>query len=157
MGFWTKREKTVFHRDQEGRVVDVEHKGDRELEYEKAMARRESREQQRQERRRRQSDFRKREREAYQRSFEEGRLSRARERGRQHGRGGLGGFTPAGGSPFYGNYNPFGSRFDMGLGYKRPTIKGNVRKKKKKLRKARTRGFGFEGLDIIDNTKMWKR
>lgn len=169
MGFWVKREKTRFVEDEAGNV-QVERSGDVELDSDRFIR------QAKMEKKQARQLQRKAEREAYNKSFNEARIARMKQKGKIAGgttfSDRLGGFSAPNmrkGKPYRisNNYNPFGSMFDSGINYKQPSkpksgstkykviggkaypVAGSSKKKSRKgKRKARS---VFGGYDIADN------
>ena len=125
-------------------------------------------------RRQKRAEERKLVREEFEKARIQARVVRARQEGKRAGGTNpldrLAGFS-FGNYRIRDNYNPFGSMFDTGLGYKRPSVKKPASKtrykviggkaypvagtgKKKTVRKKRSTGMG--GFDIMDNYGFMK-
>jgi hypothetical protein len=118
MGWFRKKEERVsFKRDEAGRVVDVER---RDIAEEKRAKFEALREEKRAKRQARRQEYR----EAYDDAMHKARVKRARVRGAQSGSmtftDRLNSIQSMGSYSTRNNYNPFGTMFDTGLGYKKP-------------------------------------
>lgn len=163
MGWLRKESSTHFERDESGRVVSVERSGDKPS---SGLFRRESRtpvsdkllSRVREEKKQAKSEARARIREknrVYREEYEKAR-HQAKVKRMRRGGGRAGGTSPwdrlskvssMSGYSTRSNFNPFGSMFDTGLGYKKPSVKKKGKKKK---------SMGFGGFDMMDNWGFMK-
>lgn len=149
MGLFRKKSKTHFVRDKAGHVVKVERYGDSktpvsdkllsQARAEKRQARAEVRERSREKKRMY--------REEYEKARHKAKLSRMKREGSRAGSSSP--IERVGRMSNYStrrNYNPWGSMFDTGLGYSKPSKKKKSKKKKS----------GLGSFDMTDNWGFMK-
>lgn len=172
MGLFKKKQ---YYVDEAGNVVEGAEPGTRDIDDIRRAPKIKTRLESKQDR----AEWKKQQREIYQQEFRKARLERIRKEARQAGHITLGDrlekFSRGVGSPtphkVKNNYNPFGSMFDTGIGYKgssKPRIAktkykvisgkaypiASYSKRKKKGKRRSSSGFG--GFDMTDNWGLMK-
>ena len=155
-----KEEHVHFERDQAGKVTDVEREysgqGSRTPVSDRLL--RQQRDERQQERKERRAEYR----QAYQDSFRKARLQREAARGSRAGSMSWGDrLDKIAGPPQHrqksssysprNNYNPFGSMFDTGLGYSKPSTR------RKKSSKTKYKVIGGKAYPIAGTGKKKKK